>query len=111
VVATIVSEADPYAEEVVRALREAGLRVDLDARNEKIGYKVREHSLKKVPLILAVGRKEAETCSVALRRFGSEGQVILSLDAALEQLGREALAPDLARSAAPLEQAKEALSA
>jgi threonyl-tRNA synthetase len=111
VVATIVSEADPYAEEVVEALRQAGVRTEIDLRNEKIGYKVREHSLKKVPLIVAVGRKEAETRQVALRRFGSEGQVILSLEEALEMLGREVLPPDLARAAGQPERDKEALSA
>jgi threonyl-tRNA synthetase len=111
VIATITSDADSYAEEAAARLREAGLRVELDVRNEKIGYKIREHSVGKVPIIAAVGRKEAETRTLALRRLGSEGQVILPLDEALVQLAREALAPDLARAAPPVEPQKKALSA
>ena len=111
VVASITSDADDWAIEAAEGLRAAGLRVDLDLRNEKIGYKVREHSLAKVPLIAAVGRKEAETRSLALRRFGSDGQVILPLGEALAELGRESLAPDLARSAVPANTARRALSA
>ena len=111
VVATITSDADPYALEVTERLREAGLRVDLDVRNEKIGYKIREHSLAKVPVIAAIGRKEAETRSLALRRLGSDGQITLSLDDALHQLAGESLPPDLARSAPQAEPQKKALSA
>ena len=111
VIATITSDADSYAEEAAARLREAGLRVELDVRNEKIGYKIREHSVGKVPIIAAVGRKEAETRTLALRRLGSEGQMILPLDEALVQLAREALAPDLARTAPPVEPQKKALSA
>jgi threonyl-tRNA synthetase len=111
VVATITSDADGYAEEAAGALRDAGLRVELDLRNEKIGYKVREHSVKKVPVIVAVGRKEAESRSLAVRRLGSEGQVILPLADALEQLSREATPPDLARKSAPVEPVKRALTA
>ena len=70
VVATITSDADDYALEVAAALRKAGLRVETDLRNEKVGYKVREHSLAKVPVIAVVGRREAEEGKVALRRLG-----------------------------------------
>jgi threonyl-tRNA synthetase len=73
--------------------------VETDLRNEKINYKIREHSLAKVPVIAVVGRKEAETRQLALRRLGSEGQSILSLAEAADRLAREALAPDLARTA------------
>src|SRR5262249_23055775 len=95
VVAPITSDANDYAEEVVRPSRAAGLRVDADLRNEKINYKIREHSLKKVPVIAVVGRKEAETGQVALRFLGSDGQTILSLREATQRLSEEALAPDL----------------
>jgi len=95
VVATITSDADDYAHEVAVALRKAGLRVETDLRNEKVGYKVREHSVAKVPVIAVVGRREAEEGKVALRRFGSDGQQILTLDEAKAMLVTEALAPDL----------------
>ena len=72
VVATIVSDADDYAREVVAKLQAAGLRVEADLRNEKINYKVREHSLAKVPLLLVVGKREAEEGTVAVRRLGSD---------------------------------------
>jgi threonyl-tRNA synthetase len=98
VVATITSDADPYAREVLAALKAAGLRAELDVRNEKINYKIREHSLAKAPLIVVVGRKEAETRQVALRRFGGEAQTIVSLDEAVATIRREALAPDLVRA-------------
>jgi threonyl-tRNA synthetase len=102
VVATITSDADSYAEEAARSLRAAGLRVETDLRNEKINYKIREHSLAKVPVIAVVGRKEAETRQLALRRFGKEYQSVLGLDEACNLLAKEALAPDLARpEAAP----------
>jgi threonyl-tRNA synthetase len=97
VVATITSDADDYAREVVAAARRFGLRVGDDLRNEKINYKVREHSLAKVPALLVVGRKEAETRSVSVRRLGSEKQVVMGLDAALAALADEAVAPDLKR--------------
>ena len=100
VVATITSDADDYASKVVRELRAAGLRVEIDLRNEKINYKIREHSLAKTPVIAVVGRREAEEGKVALRRFGSDGQNILSLADALKLLANEALPPDLARIAA-----------
>ncbi len=95
VVATIVSDADGYAEQVAATLRKAGLRVETDLRNEKINYKVREHSLAKVPNLLVVGKREAEEGTVALRRLGSQGQTMLSLDEVAAMLAGEALAPDL----------------
>lgn len=95
VVATIVSDADDYANEVIARLKAAGIRVEGDLRNEKINYKVREHSLAKVPNLLVVGKQEAEKSSVALRRLGEKQQQFISLDEAVEMLGKEALAPDL----------------
>ena len=99
VVATIVSDADGYADEVAAALRAAGLRVETDLRNEKINYKVREHSLAKVPNLLVVGKREAEEGTVALRRLGSQGQEVLHLAGVVETLRREAAPPDLSRAA------------
>jgi threonyl-tRNA synthetase len=99
VIATITSEADGYAQEVAAALKQAGLRVELDLRNEKVGYKIREHSLTKIPVIAVVGRKEAEERKVALRRFGSQDQSVLALDEALATLVDEATPPDLKRDA------------
>ena len=96
VVATITSDADDYAMQAAAELRKAGLRVETDLRNEKVGYKVREHSLAKVPVIAVVGGREAEEGTVALRRLGSDGQTILSLDEAKALLTTEALPPDLA---------------
>ena len=84
-----------YAGEVADRLRAAGMRVEMDLRNEKINYKVREHSLKKVPLLLVVGKREAEEGSVALRRLGSdEHQKMMSLDEAVAMIRSEAIAPD-----------------
>jgi threonyl-tRNA synthetase len=98
VVATIVSDADGYAEEVAAALTAAGLRAEADLRNEKINLKVREHSLAHVPWLLVVGRREAEERTVALRRLGAESpQEVLSLDQAVALLAAEARAPDLAQ--------------
>ncbi|WP_421739564.1 threonine--tRNA ligase [Caulobacter sp.] len=97
VVATITSDADDYARKVVERLTSLGIRAEVDLRNEKINYKIREHSLAKVPVIAVVGRKEAETGQVALRRLGGEGQNILSLDEAVRVLSAEATPPDLAR--------------
>ena len=98
VVATIVSDADGYAEEVAATLRAAGIRVETDLRNEKINYKVREHSLAKVPYLLVLGKREAEERTVALRPLGADArQEVIGLDALVERLAREALAPDLAR--------------
>jgi threonyl-tRNA synthetase len=96
VVATIVSEADEYAQRVCAKLSAAGIRVDTDLRNEKINYKVREHSLAKVPVLLVVGKREAEEGTVALRRLGSEDrQVVMSLDEAVAMISAEAVPPDL----------------
>jgi len=99
VVATITSDADGYAEEVCQAMSDAGLRVETDLRNEKINYKVREHSVGKVPVIAVVGRKEAEEGAVALRFLGEEGrtQEVMSLADAIAQLGDKATPPDLKR--------------
>ena len=95
VVATIVSDADDYAEDVAARLRKAGLRVETDLRNEKINYKVREHSVAKVPVLLVVGKREAEEGKVAIRRLGSQAQQIVTIDEALAMLRDEALAPDM----------------
>jgi threonyl-tRNA synthetase len=95
VVATNVSDADDYAEQVAAELRKAGLRVETDLRNEKINYKVREHSVAKVPNLLVVGKREADEGTVALRQLGSDRQQVLTLAAVTERLEREALPPDL----------------
>jgi threonyl-tRNA synthetase len=97
-VATITSDADDYARQVADALRAKGLRVETDLRNEKINYKVREHSLAKVPVIAVVGRREAEEGKVALRRLGSDRQEILGLSDAVNTLALQATPPDLARA-------------
>jgi threonyl-tRNA synthetase len=93
VVATITSDADGYAEEVRAAAEAAGLRVELDTTNEKINYKVREHSLAKIPIMLVVGKREAEQRTVALRRLGGKEQEILALDDAIARLTAEAATP------------------
>jgi threonyl-tRNA synthetase len=95
VVATIVSDADDYAKEVAAKLAAAGIRVETDLRNEKINYKVREHSVAKVPNLLVVGKREADEGTVALRVLGSQGQQMLSLDEAVAKLVEEATPPDL----------------
>jgi len=95
VVATIVSDADDYAREVAEKLKAAGIRVETDLRNEKINYKVREHSLAKVPNLLVVGKREAEEGKVALRQLGSDRQQFLTLDDAIAMLTEAAKAPDL----------------
>ncbi|PJA60936.1 MAG: threonine--tRNA ligase [Rhodobacterales bacterium CG_4_9_14_3_um_filter_71_31] len=95
VVATIVSDADAYAAEVVAGLRALGLRAEADLRNEKINYKVREHSDAHVPVILALGRQEVDARSVSVRRLGAQGQQTMSLDAALAALAADATPPDL----------------
>ncbi|MCO5129721.1 MAG: threonine--tRNA ligase [Xanthobacteraceae bacterium] len=97
VVTTITSEGDEYAKQVAAAAKRAGLRVELDLRNEKINYKVREHSLAKIPALLVVGKKEAETGSVSIRRLGHEGQTVLPLQDALAALVEEATPPDVKR--------------
>jgi threonyl-tRNA synthetase len=93
VVTSITDEAAPYAEEVARDLKAAGLRVVADSGNEKIGYKVREHSLAKIPVMVVVGRREAEQRSVSLRRLGSSAQEALALAEAVARLKLEAAAP------------------
>jgi len=95
VVATIVSDADLYAQDVAAKLKAAGVRVETDLRNEKINYKVRDHSLKKVPHLLVVGKREAEEGTVALRTLGAEHQKVMSLDEAIALLTAEATPPDL----------------
>jgi threonyl-tRNA synthetase len=98
VVATITSDGDAYAADVLAAARKLGLRVDADLRNEKINYKVREHSLAKVPVLLVVGKKEAAERTVSIRRLGKDGQQVLPLDEALQMLADEAVPPDLKRA-------------
>jgi len=95
VVASIVSEADEYVQEAVGALTAAGLRAEADIRNEKINYKVREHSVGKVPVILAVGRKEVEDGTVTVRRLGEKQTQVMALDALVAELAAEAVPPDL----------------
>jgi threonyl-tRNA synthetase len=96
VVATIVSDADDYAREVTAKLQAAGLRAEADLRNEKINYKVREHSLAKVPLLLVVGKREADEGTIAVRRLGSdEHQKVIGLDEAIAMFAAEAVPPDL----------------
>ncbi|WP_404339741.1 threonine--tRNA ligase [Sphingomonas sp. MMS12-HWE2-04] len=95
VVATIVSDADDYARQAADRLRAAGIRVETDLRNEKINYKVREHSVAKVPHLLVVGKREAEEGTVALRVLGSQGQQMLTLDEVVAKLVEEATPPDL----------------
>jgi len=88
-VLTITSDADDYAQDVVSRLRSAGISADSDLRNEKISYKVREHSVAKVPVLLAVGQREVDEQTVALRRLGSKQQKVVSLDEAVDQLTSE----------------------
>ena len=94
-VCPITTEADDYAHHVVAALKAQGLRADADTRNEKINYKVREHSVAKVPVILAVGGREAEAQTVSLRRLGSKDQEVVALDDVVKMLAEEACPPDL----------------
>ena len=96
-VCTIVSDADGYAEDVQRELQEAGLRAEVDLRNEKITYKVREHSLAKVPVILVVGKREAEERTVSIRRLGSQQSQVVPLSDAIRMLTDEATPPDLVK--------------
>ncbi|MBM2574678.1 threonine--tRNA ligase [Jannaschia sp. Os4] len=96
VVASIVSDADAYVDEVTAALTRAGVRAEADKRNEKINYKVREHSLAKVPVILAIGRQEVEDRTVTVRRLGEKRTEVVALDAVVTALGAEVTPPDLA---------------
>lgn len=98
VVATITSEADEYGHEVAKLLKKAGLQVTTDFRNEKINYKVREHSLQKVPVIIVLGKREAEERTVNVRRLGSRDQTPMSLEDAISSLREEATPPDLRRA-------------
>jgi threonyl-tRNA synthetase len=98
VVATITSDADDCARETIAAARKLGLRVEGDLRNEKINYKVREHSLAKVPALLVIGKKEAAERLVSIRRLGQEKQEVMPLDAALTALADEAVPPDVRRT-------------
>ncbi len=95
VVASITSEADDYVHEVVATLKAQGVRAEADIRNEKINYKVREHSLQKVPYLLVVGKREADEGTVAIRTLGQDGQRILPLAEAIAMLKGEATPPDL----------------
>ena len=95
VVATIVSDANEYAETVLARLNAAGLRAGADLRNEKINYKVREHSVAKVPVILVAGKREAEERTVSVRRLGSREQDVMSLDDAIAMIAAEAVPPDM----------------
>jgi threonyl-tRNA synthetase len=97
VVATITSDADDYGRELQALAQSRGLRVEIDLRNEKINYKVREHSLAKIPALLVVGRKEAAERSVSIRRLGSEKQISMPVDAAFASLVDEAVPPDVRR--------------
>jgi threonyl-tRNA synthetase len=97
VVCTITLEGDEYAMEIVASARKRGLRLEADLRNEKIGYKVREHSLAKVPVLIAVGKKEAAERTLSIRRLGSPGQQSLATEEALAELVAEATPPDLRR--------------
>jgi threonyl-tRNA synthetase len=99
-VCTIVSDADAYAEDVLARLRQAGLRAQIDLRNEKINYKVREHSLSKTPVMLVVGKREAEERTVSVRRLGGEQQQVMPLAEAVAALRDEATPPDLKRERA-----------
>ncbi|MFH1158529.1 MAG: threonine--tRNA ligase [Pseudomonadota bacterium] len=93
VVATITSDADAYAEKVMEQLKKAGIRAESDLRNEKINYKIREHSLTKTPQIWVVGRRETEEGTVAIRRLGSEAQEVLALDEAIRKISIESAPP------------------
>ena len=99
VVATIVSDADAYAETVLVRLKETDLRAEADLRNEKINYKVREHSVTKVPVMLVVGKREAEEGTVSVRRLGSQKQEVMKLDDAVKMLVDEAVPPDQRKAA------------
>ncbi len=98
VVCTITSEADDYAMQILAEARKRGLRIEADLRNEKINYKVREHSLSKIPVQLAIGKREIEERRVSVRRLGSQQQTSMSLDEALDTLAAEAVAPDMKRN-------------
>jgi threonyl-tRNA synthetase len=89
VVAPITSECNDYGEEILKKLADVGIRANLDGRNEKINYKVREHSLQKIPVLFVVGKREKENNQVAIRRLGSEAQTVVALDEAINDLIKE----------------------
>jgi threonyl-tRNA synthetase len=93
VIATVTNDADNYAEEVQKTLVAHGIRADLDKSSDKISYKIRQHSLNKTPIILAVGKKEIEERKVSVRRLGSEAQEILALDVLVGKMVQEAKVP------------------
>jgi threonyl-tRNA synthetase len=97
VVCTITDDANAYGEEVYKKLVDAGLRVQIDTRNEKINAKIRDHSLQKIPALFVVGKKEAEGQTVAIRRLDGQAQEVISLSEALERLVKEATPPDILR--------------
>ncbi len=94
VVATITSDSDNYADNIFQLLRDKGLRVEKDIRNEKIGYKIREHSTAKIPVIMVIGKKEAENKSVSVRRLGSKKTETFKIDEILKALCKESLLPN-----------------
>ena len=94
VVASIVSDADAYVEETVAALQAAGIRAEADTRNEKINYKIREHSVGKVPVILAMGQREVAERTATVRRLGNKQTSVMSLDEIIAELSAEGLPPD-----------------
>ena len=98
IIATITDDANDYARQVADAARKAGLRVTDDLRNEKINYKVREHSLAKTPALLVVGKKEAAERTVSVRRLGHDKQEVMPLETALAALAAEAVPPDVKRA-------------
>jgi threonyl-tRNA synthetase len=100
-VCTIVSDADAYAEQALAALKKAGLRAEADLRNEKINYKVREHLAAKVPVLLVVGKREAEEQTVSLRRLGAQQSQVMPLEQAVAMLAEESVPPDLRRTRRP----------
>ena len=95
VVATITDEGNDYAKEVLKALKKAGIRAEADLRNEKINYKIREHSLKKVPVMLVIGKKEIADGTVTIRRLGQQNQETLALDEVIAKLKQEAVLPHI----------------
>ncbi|SVC64577.1 uncharacterized protein METZ01_LOCUS317431, partial [marine metagenome] len=94
IIATITSDSDNYADNIFNQLKDNGLRVEKDIRNEKIGYKIREHSAAKIPVIMVIGKKESENKTVSVRRLGSEKNEIYKIDEILKILCKESLAPN-----------------
>jgi threonyl-tRNA synthetase len=94
IIATITSDSDIYADNIFNQLKDSGLRVEKDIRNEKIGYKIREHSAAKIPVIMVIGKKESENKTVSVRRLGSEKNEIYKIDEILKILYKESLAPN-----------------